>query len=92
MFLLIVCFSVHTYCEGYIYNTSKDFFELPGHDSLLRDVAVLFYWQDNWVVCGGKGVLLDALYDLDEPDLRGEGVSVVDDRLTISSIPTVHWQ
>ena len=53
---------------------------------------MLLYGQDDWVVSGGKGVLLDALYDLDEPDLRGEGVSVVDDRLTVSSVPTVHWQ
>ena len=72
--------------------TSKNLLELSGHDSLLENVAVLFNGQNDGVVGGGKGVLLDTLYDLDKPYFRGEGVAVVDDGLAVCSVPTVHWQ
>ena len=37
-----------------------------------------------------KGVVLDALDDIPELDFGGEGVAVVDDRLIVRAIPTVH--
>lgn len=37
-----------------------------------------------------EGVLVDGLDDIFKEDLRGESVAMVDDRLTILTIPTVH--
>lgn len=37
-----------------------------------------------------EGVLVDGLDDVIEEDLGGEGVSVVDNGLTVLTVPTVH--
>lgn len=37
-----------------------------------------------------EGVFVDGLDDIFEEDLGGESVAVVDDRLTILTVPTVH--
>ncbi len=46
--------------------------------------------QDERVVRRYEGVVTDALDDVIEPDLGGEGVAMVDDGVVIRAIPTVH--
>ena len=47
-------------------------------------------WQDRDSRAGFEGVLLDGVDDVLEEDLGGQRVSVVDDRLVVRPVPTVH--
>lgn len=40
---------------------------------------------------GHKGVVSNCFNDILEEDLWGEGVTMINDRLSIGAIPTVHW-
>ncbi len=72
--------------------TSEDLLELPGHDLLLGNVAVLLEGEDDWILRRHKGVVSDALDDVIEPDLGGEGVAVVNDGVVVRTIPAVHYK
>ena len=48
--------------------------------------------QNEGEVCHSKRMLLDCSKDISELDLRRECVTVVDDWLTIRSVPAVHCE
>lgn len=48
----------------------------------------VFEWTDVLIL--DEGVLVDGLDDIFEEDLGGEGVAMVDDWLTVLTVPTVH--
>lgn len=76
----------------YIQLTSQNLLELFNHDLLLRNREVILYRQDHRVWRGVEGIALDGVFeDIFQSDLAGEGVAVVDDGLTIVTVPYIHW-
>ena len=70
--------------------TSKYFSELPGHDLLLRNVTMLLYRENDRELGSDKGMVTNALDDVKESNLGGEGVAMVDDRVVVRTIPAIH--
>ena len=84
---------VHTYVRTYVctyIHTSTYTLHVFGHLVLLLYGAVVLNGQDHWVVRHSKGMVLDGLNGIFEHDLAGEGVTMVDYRVVLITIPTVH--
>lgn len=79
----------HTHTLTYTL-TSQHLLKLPCHELLLREVTVLLDRQNEGEVCHSERMLLDRSKDISELDLRCERVTVVDDWLTVRSVPAVH--
>ena len=79
----------HTYIRTYVH-TSTYTLHVFGHLVLLLYGAVVLNGQDHWVVRHSKGMVLDGLNGIFEHDLAGEGVTMVDYRVILITIPTVH--
>lgn len=47
-------------------------------------------WASDHLLVLDEGILVDGLDDIFEEDLGGESVAMVDDGLTVLTIPTVH--
>ena len=63
---------------------------MVGHDFLLFDGAVVLDAEDDGVVGGVEGVPGDGVLDhLLEEDLGSEGPTVVDDGLSVVTVPAV---
>ena len=45
--------------------------------------------EDDGIVGGDEGVLLDALHHVAELDLGGHGVAVIDEGIAVLSVPTI---
>ena len=50
---------------------------------------MVLYGQDDGVLGGDEGVVVDRLDDVEKLDLGGEGVAVVDEGHAVRTVPTV---
>ena len=52
---------------------------------------MVLHRQNDRVLCGGKAMLYDCRHDVSELDLGGKCVPVVNDRISILSVPGVQF-
>ncbi len=63
--------------------------EGQGHSGLLLERTMVLDREDDGVGGGEEGAFVDGVHDLTEGDLGCEGVTVVNHRITVISIPTI---